>query len=268
MTKLCVILAFLLSSLAVAIPCAAQSIGLAPAQIVHDFKPGVPFEQDLTVQNYGNDTVELHVQITDFWYNDKNDKTFDTPGSQPRSAANWIQFVPEKFQVGPHASQQLKAIITPPVNANGGYYAVLFVESTPVKTNKVTDDGRTVFTNMRIGCLVMLNAATTADYKVELGDVKLTPPSAHSDLSLAFTVNNESNTHIFPLPRLSIFDRQHKLVAKSEGEMKRLLPGQKDSLKVNWSGTLPPGSYSAVLTLVFGDRVETRELAFDVKGES
>ena len=34
---------------------AAQSIGLAPAQIVSDFKPGVAFEQELSVANNGGD---------------------------------------------------------------------------------------------------------------------------------------------------------------------------------------------------------------------
>jgi len=259
---------FLLTITVAAIPCAAQSIGLSPAQLVENFKPGVPFEQELTVQNYGSDTVELHVQITDFWYNEKNEKLFDTPGSQPRSAANWIQFVPEKFQVGPHASQKLKAIITPPANASGGYYAVLFVESTPIKTNKVTDDGRAVFTNMRIGCLVLLNAAKTEKFQVTVDDLKLTPPTDHGDLTLRFDVNNQSNTHIFPLARLSIFDPQHKLAAKAEGEMKRFLPGQKDSMQVGWSGTLPAGTYTAVLTLVFGDHVETHEVAFHVPAKS
>lgn len=248
--------------------CHAQSIGLAPAQVVANFKPGVPFEQELTVQNYGDNSVELHVQITDFWYNDKNEKTFDTPGSQPHSASNWIQFVPERFEVGPHASQKLKAIITPPANADGGYYAVLFVESTPIKTNKVTEDGRAVFTNMRIGCLVLLNAAKTEKFQVTIDDLKLTPPTDHDDLSLRFAVHNQSNTHIFPLPRLSIFDRQHKLVAKAEGEMKRFLPGQKDSMQVGWSGTLQSGDYTAVLTVVYGDHVETREINFQIPSKS
>ena len=51
-----------------------QAIALAPAQIVEDFKPGVPFEYSLAVANNGSQPVELHVQITDLWFNDKNEK--------------------------------------------------------------------------------------------------------------------------------------------------------------------------------------------------
>src|SRR5437660_4557831 len=144
----------------------SQSLALAPAQIIEDFKPGVPFEYSLALENKGNEAVELHVQITDFWYNAKNEKIFNAPGTSPRSAANWIQFVPEKFEVPAGGSQKMKAIITPPVDARGGYYAVLFVESKPIPSDKTGEDGRKIFTNMRIGCLVLLTAKDSETYNV------------------------------------------------------------------------------------------------------
>ena len=244
---------------------AAQSIGLAPAQIVSDFKPGVAFEQELSVANNGGDAVELHVQITDFWYNEKNEKVFGAPGTSPRSAANWIQFVPEKFTVAAGKSQKMKAIITPPADARGGYYAVLFVESKPVITNKETEDGKRVFTNMRIGCLVLLAAKNSEAYNVSVNELKLVPPGNNQALTLSFLLDNESNTHVFPMARLAILNPDHKLVAKSESELKRFLPGQKDSMKVEWNGDLNPGDYTAVLSVIYGGtHVETRQIAFTV----
>jgi len=243
----------------------AQSIGLAPAQIVSDFKPGVALEQELSVVNNGSEAVELHVQITDLWYNEKNEKTFGAPGTSPRSAANWIQFVPEKFIVAPGKSQKMKAIITPPADSRGGYYAVLFVESKPVITNKQTEDGRRVFSNMRLGCLVLLQAAKSEAYNVSVNELKLLPPGNNQALTLSFMVDNESNTHVFPLARLAILNPNHKLVAKAESEMKRFLPGQKDGMKVEWNGDLTPGDYTAVLSVVYGGtHVETRQIAFTV----
>lgn len=243
----------------------AQSIGLAPAQIVSDFKPGVAFEQELSVANNGSEDVELHVQITDFWYNEKNEKTFSAPGTSPRSAANWIQFVPEKFTVAAGKSQKMRAIITPPVDARGGYYAVLFVESKPVITNKQTEDGKRVFTNMRLGCLVLLTAKASEAYNVSVNELKLVPPANNQALTLTFVLDNESNTHVFPQARLAILTPDHKLLAKSESEMKRFLPGQKDLMKVEWNGDLNPGDYTAVLSVIYGGtHVETRQIAFTV----
>ena len=98
----------------------AQSLGLAPAQVIEKFKPGVPFEFELATVNNGSTSVSMHVQISDFWYNEKNEKVFAAPGTSPHSAANWIQFVPEQFEVAPHSTQKMRAIVTPPADARGG----------------------------------------------------------------------------------------------------------------------------------------------------
>lgn len=242
-----------------------QSIALAPAQIVQDFKPGVPFEYSLAVENKGSDNAELHVQITDFWYNDKNEKTFNAPGTSPRSAANWIQFVPEKFEVAAGKTQKMKAVITPPADARGGYYAVLFIESKPVPTDRETEDGKRIFTNMRLGCLVMLNAKDSQEFNVNLDDLRLSPPTDNQGLKLSFSIDNKSNTHIFPQARLAILTPEHKLLGKAESDTKRFLPGQKDTMQVGWNGDLSAGDYTAVLSLVYGgNHVETRQMAFTV----
>src|SRR6476469_304367 len=107
----------------------AQSLGLAPAQVVETFKPGVPFQFDLSTVNSGDTAVDMHVEITDLWFDDKTEKVFSSPGTSPRSAANWIQVVPDHVEVGPNGTQKRKASVTPPADAKGGYYAVLFVTS-------------------------------------------------------------------------------------------------------------------------------------------
>src|SRR5215467_5620565 len=225
---------------------AGQSLGLAPGEVREKFKPGVPFEFDLATSNDGSTPVEMSVEIADFWYNEKNEKIFPVPGTAPRSAANWIQFVPERFEVPAHGAQKMRAIVTPPSDAQGGYYAVLFVQSKPV-LSFTKSNGQGVFTNMRLGCLVLLEAEKTEDFKIELNNVKVTPPSSSRGLDLSFDLVNVSNTHIFPIARLAVLDPDKKLVAKAQSEEKRFLPGQNASMHVSWTGTLPPGDYTAVL---------------------
>jgi len=243
----------------------AQTLGLAPAQVVQTFKPGVPFDFALSTVNNGENPVEMNVEITDLWYTEKGEKIFPAPGSSPRSAANWIQFVPEHFEIAAHTTQKMKAIVTPPSDAKGGYYAVLFVVSKPQLSFDKTKEGKQIYTNMRLGCLVLLNAEDTADYKIALSNLKLTPPAANQGLDLTFDVANASNTHVFPVGRVAVLDSNRKLVAKAQSDMIRLLPGQKSSLKVDWSGSLPTGGYTAVLTVTYGeDRIETQQIPFSV----
>jgi len=247
----------------------AQSLALSPADVREKFKPGVPFEIALATSNSGDVPVEMSVQITDFWYNEKNEKIFSEPGTSPRSAANWIQFVPEHFEVPAHGTQKMRAVVTPPSDARGGYYATLFVVSKPQLAFDKTKEGKQVFTNMRLGCLVLLTAENTEDFKIELSNVKLTPPTATQGLELNVDLMNSGNAHVFPRLRLAVLDLQKKLVAKAESQEKRYLPGQKDAMHVSWAGTLPAGNYVAVLSIPFGeDRIETQQIPFSVASES
>ena len=245
---------------------AAQSLGLAPGEVREKFKPGVPFEFALATSNEGATPVEMSVEIADFWYNEKGEKVFPAPGTAPRSAANWIQFVPERFEVPAHGSQKMRAIVTPPSDAKGGYYAVLFVQSKP-QLSFTKSNGQGVFTNMRLGCLVLLDAEKTEDFKVELNNLRVIPPSPTQRLDLSFDLLNSSNTHIFPIARLAVLDAEKKLVAKAQSDEKRFLPGQKDSIHVSWAGNLPAGNYTAVLSLAYGeDHSETQQISFNVPG--
>jgi hypothetical protein len=255
---------FLLAIACGQLDAAAQSLGLAPGEVREKFKPGVPFEFALATSNEGPTPVEMSVEIADFWYNEKGEKVFPAPGTAPRSAANWIQFVPERFAVPAHGAQKMRAIVTPPSDAKGGYYAVLFVQSKPQLSFTKTN-GQGVYTNMRLGCLVLLDAERTEDFKVELNNLKVTPPSPTQRLDLSFDLLNASNTHIFPVARLAVLDGEKKLVAKAQSDEKRLLPGQKDSIHVSWAGSLPAGNYSAVLSVAYGeDRSETQQISFNV----
>ncbi|HZU33267.1 MAG TPA: hypothetical protein VFB79_19285 [Candidatus Angelobacter sp.] len=248
-------------------PASAQSLGLAPAQVVEKFKPGVPFEFDLSTVNTGDAAVDMSVEVTDLWYDQSNEKVFSAPGTSPRSAANWIQFVPDRFQVGPHGTQKMKAIVTPPSDARGGYYATLFVLSKP-QMSFSKENGKGVFTSMRIGCLVLLRAENTEDYKIQLSDVAVKPPSDTHGLSVDFNLLNAGNTHVFPVARIAVLDEKHKLSAKAESPEKRFLPGQKDAMHVEWAGKLPAGNYTAVLTVAYGDdRIETQQVPFSVAAQ-
>jgi hypothetical protein len=244
----------------------AQSLALAPAEVIQTFTPGQPFKVEFSVSNAGSQPVAIRSSVTDLWYNEKNEKTFGPAGSSPHSGANWIQFVPRVITVDAKSSSKLTAFITPPPVAQGGYYAVVFVESKPELAQPPTAGAQPVYANIRLGALILLNAAGTDHYNVQLSNVSLTPPNASENLQLVFTLTNDSNTHIFPKATLAILDHDKRLVAKAEADEKRFLPGQADSMKLAWSGTLPAGDYEGVLTVVYaGAQVQTRSLPFTVR---
>ena len=207
----------------------------------------------------------MRVIVTDLWYNEKNEKVFASPGSTPRSAANWIEFLPRQFTVPANGAAKVKVVVTPPLQASGGYYAVIFAESKPELAQAATKESKAVYTNIRLGSLILLSAENTEHYGIEVSNAQFTLPEANRTMKLDFALSNNSNAHIFPETRLAILNARHELIAKAEGETKRFLPQQKDSLSVSWAGTLPAGSYTAILTVGYGqDKLYTQEYPFTV----
>ncbi|HSE48019.1 MAG TPA: hypothetical protein VLA96_02300, partial [Terriglobales bacterium] len=87
--------------------------GLAMAPAVFDlkFQPGKPVEFDITVVNETERAVQMQGTIQDWWYNDKNERVFGSPGTYPRSASNWIEFVPRQFEVTPKSSRKVHVVV-------------------------------------------------------------------------------------------------------------------------------------------------------------
>jgi hypothetical protein len=246
-------------------PLRAQSFAMAPAEIDHTFKPGQPFSFQIGVSNDSDQNAALRVTVTDLWYNEKNEKTFDTPGASPRSAANWMQAVPAVMSVPARGSQQIKIMVTPPADASGGYYATVFAESTPELVQSPTEQGKGVYANFRLGALVLLAAEGTQKYSAEVSDFKTTPPDANNNLKVEFKFHNTGNTHLFPRATLAIVNEARKLVGKAEAEVHRFFPGQTNTISFTWPGQLAPGHYEGMLTVVYGKgRVLTQATAIQV----
>ena len=245
---------------------AQTTIGLTPGMVIEDFKPGQPLEMSFSVSNGSSKPLEMRGSVSDWWYNENNEKTFAPPSNSSQSAANWIEVVPRQFTVPPKGSFKFKVLVTPPTTASGGgHYAAVFIESKPELTQQATEDHKAVFTNIRLGALVLLTREKTAKYDIAVTDAVLLPPSSSRGLKVDFIVENRSNTHIFPETQLALLNEKNEIVAKSQGEVRRFLPGQKDHLSVTWDGTLPPGNYDAVLTLIYGDgKVRTQDFRFKI----
>jgi hypothetical protein len=164
-----------------------------------------------------------------------------------------------------HGATKVKVTITPPFEAEGGYYSVLFLESKPELVREASAQGKAMYANVRLGSIILLTAAKTEQQSVAVSEATLTPPATNQSFSLKFLLTNKSNTHLFPLPKVAVLDSDNRVVARSETESKRFLPGQEDWIEVPWAGVLPPGAYKAILTLLYGqNKLYTQEFSFTV----
>src|SRR5262249_54919696 len=155
--------------------------------------------------NDGDTPVPMRASVMDLWYDKTtNEKVFGTPGSLPHSASNWVTFVPPTFTLPAHGTGRMRVVVTPPADAVGGSYAVLFVESKPELAPDATAGGRPIYANVRLGALILLAGEGTEVFQIDVADATLTPPTAQHGLELTFQLENTGNTHIFPEARLVV----------------------------------------------------------------
>jgi len=243
-----------------------DGIGISPAIINQGFKPGEAFSVEVTLTNTTNTPMLLHGLTTDLWYDAKtNDRTMPLAGSTARSAANWVEFVPKQVNVPAQGHAVVKVVVTPRKDVSGGYYAALFFESVPVLAGTAEDTKQSIFMNFRIGAFLLMTAEGTEKYKVDISDFRVIPPDASHQMVAEFTIDNQSNTHIFPKVQLAVLDSKKHIVGKADGDWIRFMPGQKKVFSVNYPGSLAAGSYDALLTIVHeGGSIVTRDIPFQV----
>ena len=245
-----------------------QSLGLTPALVDANVKRGLTYTQNFTVVNNTTTRLRFHCSVSDYWYDEHNSKLLGRPGTLPRSASLWVQFAPEEVIVEPNNSTTIRAIISVPKDAAGGYYTIPFFEGEPVE--KPTEQKAGANFAVRLGGLLMLATEGASDYSVEIKSGKVQPPSGSSELEIQLDIHNQGSSHVRLRGMFAILDSAGKLVGRGRNEEKAYLPGQRDTYKAAWGDELPLGHYTAVVTLTY-DRAGLEpatlvyELPFDIK---
>lgn len=246
-----------------------NSLGVAPASVEAKVKRGSTYTQTYTLFNNSPERLRLRCSVIDYWYDANNKRLTGRPGTLPRSASPWVQFSPSEVIVEPHSSANVKAIITVPLAAAGGYYTMPVFEAMPVRGAAEASDTATASISIRFRGLVRLATEDANEYVVEILGGKVQPPTPSTPLELEVDVRNRGTVHARLRGLFAILDAKGMLAGRGKIEDVRFLPGQRNMLKVPWAGELPIGRYTAVVTLSY-DRVGTEpttliyELPFEV----
>ncbi|OLE55444.1 MAG: hypothetical protein AUG51_03010 [Acidobacteria bacterium 13_1_20CM_3_53_8] len=250
----------------------AQSLGLTPAMIDAKVKRGSTYTQAFTLSNGSNARLRVHCSVSDYWYGEHNERLMGRPGTLPRSASLWVQFTPSEIVVEPHASATIKAIITVPLTAAGGYYTAPLFETDAVDSPALAAQlpGTTRATiRVRFQGLILLTTEDATEYNVEIMGGRVAPPTDSSPLEMQLDVRNRGTAHARVRGLFALFDEAGRLMGRGRIDEKRYMPGQRDLFRGTWAGTLPPGHYTAVVTLSY-DRAGMEpatlvyEMPFDV----
>lgn len=251
-------LLFCLASICIALVCgggyavSAQSLGLTPAMMEATVKGGASYTNIFTLSNGTNTRLRVRCSVSDYWYDEHNQRVSGRAGTLPHSASLWVQFTPSEFIIEPHSSGSVRALITVPPGAAGGYYTAPTFETESADASPVPAAGKVEATlKIRFQALLLLTASDTTEYNVEILAGQISPPTSSSPLKMNLDVRNRSTAHARVRGVFAIVDALGKLAGRGDIEEKRYMPGQRDFFKSDWAGELAPGRYTVLATLTY-----------------
>jgi hypothetical protein len=247
----------------------AQSLGLTPAMIDATVKRGGSYINTFSLTNGTSTRLIVRCSVSDYWYDESNQRITARAGTLPHSASLWVQFTPSEFIIEPHSSGSINAIITVPQDATGGYYTVPIFETRAADAaHQATGTAQAALT-IRLEGLMLFTINDATEYNVEVMTGQISPPTASSPLEMNLDVRNRSTAHARVRGVFALLDASGKLAGRGKTAEKRYMPGQRDSLKTSWAGELAAGHYTALITLSY-DRARMTpatlvyEVPFDV----
>ena len=232
----------------------AQTLGISPALVDAKVKSGATYSKEYTITNNTGVRLRVRCSVGDYWYDERTNARVDgRAGTLPRSASSWVQFSPPEVVVEPRGAAVVKAVISIPQAAAGGFYTTptfdIEAADAPAGAGREGTASAAVLVNFR--GLLMLSTTGGAEYNVEITGGRVTPPTAASPLGVSLGVRNRSTAHVNLRGQFAVLNAEGGFAGRGKIDEQRFMPGQRNELGAAWANELAPGRYTAVVTLTY-----------------
>ena len=218
--------------------------------------------------NNGDQPLKVKVYLEDWFYTDEGDgsKEFAAPQTTPRSCAAWVSFFPQEFDLPAAGRAVVDYTIRVPQDPSldGGYYAVLFFESTIAEASAPAADGVLVRYAARLGSLFLVEAKATVRREARLAALSVSPPAGAAPLKIEAQLANEGNVSLSCGGSFHLLTGDHRIAARGELPHRYVWPGHRVGVSGEWAGVLAAGTHTLVATYDCGEELvvlEERQLA-------
>lgn len=229
----------------------AQSVGISPASVDANVKRGSSYTQDFTITNSSGTRLRFRCSTEDLWYDEQGKRLSGRSGTLPRSASLWTQFSASEITLEPRSSAVVKAVITIPKDASGSFYTVPVFDGQPAAPAEAKTGTATATIGIRFRGLMMFTTVEGSEYNVEVMGGKITPPTASTELQMSLDLRNRGTAHAKVRGTFAILNAAGKLAGRGEIGEKTYLPTQRKNIDSSWSGELPPGNYTSLITISY-----------------
>lgn len=236
--------------LALAGTASAGTLTLSPAVVPLSGRLGQSAAQSLTLRNDTELPLAFVLEAKDVVVRDGR-RVFVDAGELPDGIAATAVFSVGELTVGPGESRSVQLVVTLPRGAVQRAVLALF-------------RGTTRIGNATASLGALLTFTVSGEFSLAAESPVVQPQTASANLGFQVALANDGREPLVPKGVAVILDARGALVARVAFESRRLLPGERTTVRAEYPGELPAGAYRALATFEYEGRAATRQAEFRV----
>lgn len=217
----------------------SQAITLSPASTEVAIDPGNNVSKSVDIINSGSDAFDVTLSSSPYYVTGENYDPHFTQLPGTVDASEWVHLALTHSTVDAYKVLTITYTITVPKNtAPGGYYAVVFAETS-------THDAKTgVVSHNRVGNILYITVNGSIKNGGSLTGNSLPPVSFAGSIPISTKISNSGGTHFITKATYSVTDLSGKEVFNASTE-RYILPQTEREISSSWS----PGTVLGLFTV-------------------
>lgn len=216
-----------------------QVISVSPASADISVDPGGSISRSFDVLNTGTNEYTVHLSTAPYYVTGLNYDPHFTQLPGTLVASEWISLDADSVQLPVGAKTSVGYTVTvPSATPAGGYYAVIFAE-----TSQGSTDSTGIIPRKRIGNLIYISVNGEVRKSGALEGDPIPRFSFSQVIPLAVRVANDGGTHFITEVNFSVTDAAGNVVYDTDFE-RIVLPSTERGISAVWSVAAPIGVYT------------------------
>lgn len=244
------------------------SFTVAPMRFEFQIERGETGTGSLLIRNVSEKPLSVKLYIKDFMYRPDGSEAELDPGSVSRSCSDWISISPKFMELEPNGSRNARISLNVPEDADGTYWAMIYVEQSSKPTPKEAQgSGYTFQINVypRWAVRILESVPETEEKGGQITDVTITRESETKPLTAIVEFENTCNSKLRCKGWLEIRDESGETIEKIEFKDFSVYPESKRINEAEIPVTLKPGEYSVLAVIDYeGEYLVAGEAFFEI----
>lgn len=235
-----------------AAPGTSQGITMTPSSTQITLEPSISATRSFKVINAGTDGFKVDVSVSPYRVEGVNyDPQFtQLPGT--KTPTDWITLAADKAVINAGKTVEVNYTVSvPPGTAPGGYYAVVFAETSPLQQS-----GNGVVPHNRVGNVLYITVKGAVEKTGELKPADLAHFATHTTVPIGVKVSNTGGVHFISTATFEVTNIFGKKVYSASLE-RFVLPQTERLISSDWRPSSPIGLYHVNRSAIVADSVQT-----------